>query len=147
MHGACHKLFARTGLAHDENGRIRGRYLLYAPEHLLHLLTAPHDPRDRVGALHIALERRILPYQLPTRQNTFNNHQQFIVIKRLGNVIYSAEFHCLDCRTHARIRSHDQHRHAISAGDNFGSRQSRQTQIGDDQIEVSEYVACFRLFD
>ncbi len=61
-----------------------------------------------------------------------------VVVERFGNVISSATFHRVDGRGHGGVAGHDDHRHPGCEFEYRTARTSRQSQIGDDHVLVTE---------
>ena len=89
-----HQLLAGAALAVDENGRPARRGLDDQVEHLPHARAAADDVAEAVRVrLKVLLERAILGDEPALLQRVAQDHQHFVVLERLGDVVERAALH------------------------------------------------------
>ena len=95
VNGACHQLFARAALTLDENRRAARRRLDDEIEHAPHGAAPTDDVVEVVVLLlQILSQRAVLGHQAAALERVAQNHQHFIVLEGLGDVVEGAPLHC-----------------------------------------------------
>ena len=139
MNGIGDQLLAGAALSQNQRGRIRSCDQFDFLEHRSHLVVRAENAPEAELVFQCLLEILILSPQRHHTACTLDDQQQFIHLKRFGNVVEGAKLHRTDRRLHRSVgRNHhdlrlgrllfgrSQHRQAICAG---------QPEIGDHQIE------------
>ena len=70
------ELFARSGLANDQNARVGRGYRRYDGEHFLQPLRLTDDTRCTLGWIELALQRHVAVYQALVTQRPHDRRDQ-----------------------------------------------------------------------
>src|SRR5690606_22676352 len=145
VQGAGNQLLAGAGFTADQYRGHGRRDLADALEQRLHGRAGADDahilrPLCRGGSLAWR------PFRLAAGFYAAGHRlQHLVMVEGLGNVIHRAQLHGIHRRAQAGITGHDQHRSAGCQADQLGTGLARQTQVTDDQIEVTQVVALYGL--
>jgi hypothetical protein len=108
------QFLAGTALTGDQNGRSAGRRLDDEVEHLLHARAAADDGgKALILRLQVLPQHGILGHQLPPLDGVAHDHQHFVVLERLRDVVERTALHRGNRRLYRRERRDHQNRQLV----------------------------------
>ena len=138
-----------SALAGQHDRAVRGRALCDQPIHVLHLRTRADDVLEAVLGAHLAAQLDVLLQQLPPFQRAFDHQLEFVRIKRLGQIVESAQLHRLHRGLYLRqAGDHDDvdiRVRFLHPAEHFQAVHFRHHDVQDEHIEVSVVELSQRL--